>query len=266
MTHLENKKPRILTFDIETSVQLTYSWGASWKTRISAQQVITPKYFLGFSYKWLDEEETHQVFIHQGKKANLKKHNDTAVIKKLWELLNEADAVITYNGDSFDIKYFNTMCVKHNLPPTTPFKSIDLIKTARGRFRFETNKLDDVNKFLGFDGKHSMCYQDWIDCYNNDLVALQKMADYCDRDVEALEQAYLKLLPWIKGHPNMSILKGETCCTKCGGTNLRKGGWTVRYANGKQYRRVLCQECHTHCVDKNEFKGGREQKALINGW
>lgn len=257
------KKLRIVTFDIESALQLAYCWGPSFRTRITPEQVITDKYLLGFSWKWLDEDKTHQCFIHQGGYRKLANHNDVDIVTKLWEVLDEADIVVTYNGANFDVKLFNTMCLKHGLTPPSPYRHVDLIRTARGIFRFDSNKLDEINKFLGYAGKHVMTYQDWINCYNNDKEALQKMADYCDRDVEALEQVYLKLRPWINNHPNMSVLLGEKVCPKCGSKEIAPGGWTIRYANGKQYRRVKCKGCGAHAVDKNEFKGGREDKAII---
>lgn len=258
-----NQKPKIVTFDIESALQLAYCWGPAFRTRISPEQVITPKYLLGFSWKWLEENKTHQCFIHQGRRKNLANHNDYEIVLKLWEVLDEADIVITYNGANFDVKLFNTMCMKHGLTPPSPYQHVDLIKTARSRFRFDSNKLDEINKFLGYDGKHVMKYQDWIDCYNNDLTILQKMADYCDRDVEALEQVYIKFQSWIHNHPNMSVLMGDRVCPKCGSEHIKPGGWTIRYANGKQYRRVICKTCGAHAVDKNEHKGSRKDKALI---
>lgn len=221
---------------------------------------------LGFSYKWYHEDETKSFFLYPNcSHRAFVNHNDEAIIRKLWEILDEADIVITYNGVNFDVKHFNTWCLKYNLTPPSPYKHVDLLKTARGRFKFESNKLDEVNKDLGYDGKSPMEFDDWVGCYKNDKESFIKMAKYCNRDVEALEQVYIRFMPWIHNHPNMSVIIGEECCPKCGSPEIRPGGWTIPYANGKQYQRVICKTCGAHAVNKNNFRGGRDTKPLVQG-
>lgn len=265
MTQLNNKEPRILTFDIESSLQKAYIWQPGWKLNVSYTSVIEEQFMLGFSYKWLDEQEVYGESLHKESVKSFLSHNDRSLVLKLKKLLDEADVVVTYNGNRFDIPLFNGLCLKYGITPPSPYKSVDLFQTVRSKFKLNSKKLDYINKLLGYEGKDEMCYQDWIDCDKNIVSAYEKMETYCNRDVIALEEAYKRILPWIRNHPNMSVLTGDTCCTKCTSTNLRKGGWTIRYANGKQYRRVICQDCGNHCVDKNESKGGRDDKALISG-
>lgn len=248
-------KPRILTFDVETGLRtaLAFSTGKTW---LKGHQFLTPEHLLGFSYKWLDEADVGRLFLHEINKKAVREKNDEKLIKLLWKLLDEADAVVTYNGNGFDIKLFNAKCLQYGLRPPSPFKSIDLYPTAKRKFKLDDKRLDTVAKALGFDGKNPMEYNDWVECYHGNLEAFEKMAIYCDKDVELTEQVYYKLMPWIDNHPNMSQLYQEACCTSCGNTNFdtNKGGWTIPYANGKQYKRHVCPNCGTHFVNKSIHK------------
>lgn len=257
------RKPKILTFDIETSLQLAFTFGTGWKCRIMHDDIIEEQYMLGFSYKWLDKEDVGNEFLHQGPKRKFKAHDDEAMIRKLHKLLDEADIVVTYNGNRFDIPFFNARCLKYGLTPPSPYRSVDLFTTVRSKFKLNSKKLDYVNKFIGYSGKDAMCKQDWVDCHYNDVDAYEKMATYCDRDVVALEEAYIRVLPWITNHPNISQMSGKHCCPKCGSGELSLGGWTIPYMNGKQYRRKICANCGCHCVDRNIEKQVRADKPLV---
>jgi hypothetical protein len=52
------------------------------------------------------------------------------------------------------------------------------------------------------------------------------MRRYNIRDVVALEPLYLKLRPWIEGHPNVAVYSDsdEVACPKCGSTKLKLNG------------------------------------------
>ena len=70
------------------------------------------------------------------------------MLEGIHKLLDEADAVIHYNGKRFDIPSLNKEFLLNGMFPPAPFKEIDLLTVARGRFRFVSNKLDYVAQQL----------------------------------------------------------------------------------------------------------------------
>ena len=60
-------------------------------------------------------------------------HHDghDAMIEGIWKLLDEADAVVTWNGVSFDMKHLRREFVLAGLTPPSPWKDIDLMLTVK---------------------------------------------------------------------------------------------------------------------------------------
>ena len=70
------------------------------------------------------------------------------------------------------------------------------------------------------------------------------MLAYNIKDVEILEKVYLKLRPWIKNHPNISLyLENEDeTCPHCGSINVADTG-TFSYTNVSKFSNVRCLDC-----------------------
>jgi predicted RNA-binding Zn-ribbon protein involved in translation (DUF1610 family) len=81
----------------------------------------------------------------------------------------------------------------------------------------------------------------WQGCEANDPAAWKTMEKYNRNDVSMLEQLYIKLLPWIKSHPNRSVYSGKFCCPNCGGKRLHHRGTAVSLTS--RYERMQCSDC-----------------------
>lgn len=174
------------------------------------------------------------------------KSGDAAMIQTIHSLLEEADAVVHYNGTKFDIPTLNQEFLKHGLPPPAPYKQIDLLKTARRQFRLISNKMDYVAGFLGLEGKKAHKGMDlWIGVMQDDPKSWRTMEAYNKQDVKVLKNIYKKLLPWIKDHPNVGLFDPKTrpTCPTCGSTHVHFRGPT--FSKSGQYRRYQCQKCGT---------------------
>ena len=93
---------KILLLDCETSPMSVYAWSL-FKPHISINQIQDTSRTLCVAYKWLGEKKTH--FLSEWT------HED--MIAQLHELLSEADIVITYNGNRFDLPVLHiarTLC------------------------------------------------------------------------------------------------------------------------------------------------------------
>ena len=166
------------------------------------------------------------------------------MLDKIYRLLEEADIVIHYNGSNFDIPTLNAEFLKGKRTPPAPFQEIDLLKTCRARFRFLSNKLDYVIRFLGEDGKMKHKGMElWLGCMANDPASWKIMTAYNKQDVVVLERLYEKLLPWIQPHPNLGLYSGLTRpqCPNCGGLYLQARG-KMRTLT-MEYKRYQCMDC-----------------------
>jgi DNA polymerase elongation subunit (family B) len=231
---------KILLLDIETAPNTAYVWGL-FKQNISLSQIVNSSEMLCWAAKWLGEEEVQFASIMQGKKR---------MLSKIHKLLNEADAVIHYNGSRFDIPTLNKEFLQEGFDPPAPYAQIDLLKTARQQFRFPSNKLDYVGQALGEGRKQGHeGFELWIKCMNKDKEAWERMEAYNKQDVVLLEKVYYRFLPWIKGHPNRAVHTDTPgSCPHCGDNRLQRRGFRETHAG--KYRRYQCQGCGSWSTER----------------
>lgn len=231
--------PHILLFDIETAPSLGWVWE---KYETNVIDFKEEWYLLCFAAKWLDGKYiTKSLPDFKGYKAG--SEDDRALVKELWKLFDEADILIAHNGDDFDIKKANARFAYYNLPPPSPYKTIDTLKAARRYFRFTSNKLDDLGKHLGYGRKLAHTgFHLWQGCMKGDPKAWSTMIRYNKRDVQLLEQIYVHMRPWMKAHPNISIYYDTpNGCPGCGSQELVKMGTdTTQTGRVQQYKCKIC--------------------------
>lgn len=168
------------------------------------------------------------------------------MIKNVHELLDEADVVCHYNGKKFDIPTLNQEFLLQDLSPPSQFKQLDLLTTTRQQFRFPSNKLDYVVQQLGLGQKTSHKGMElWHDCMKGCPKAWATMKRYNMQDVRLTERWYLKLLPWIKSHPNWGVYldSSRPTCRNCGSAKVKRNG--KEYTNTYTYQRYRCTDCGT---------------------
>jgi DNA polymerase elongation subunit (family B)/predicted RNA-binding Zn-ribbon protein involved in translation (DUF1610 family) len=247
---------KILLLDIETAPNTAYVWGL-FKQNISISQLVDSSAMLCWAAKWLGEDEVMFSSIMMGKKG---------MLKEIHKLLNEADAVVHYNGSRFDIPTLNKEFLEAGMPPPSPYAQIDLLKTARQQFRFPSNKLDYVGRALGLGRKTSHeGFELWIKCMNKDPDAWERMEEYNIQDVWLLEQVYYKFLPWIKKHPNIGVHSDtEHICPNCGSHSVQRRGYNIT-GSGK-YQRYQCKDCGTWSSDRQTILQSKNTlKGVHNG-
>lgn len=235
---------KILLLDIETAPNQAYVWGL-WDQNIGLSQIISPSYTLCWAAKWYQQEEVFFDSIHRNDKATM--------LKNIWNLLDECDAVVHYNGIKFDIPVLNHEFLVCGMPPPSPYKQIDLLKTVKGQLRLPSNKLDYVSKILGIGQKVKTDFDLWVDVMAGKPAAWKVMETYNIQDVNLLEKAYDRLKPWIKNHPNQNLYtNGGHVCPNCGGSHLHKRG--VSYTISGKYQRYVCLDCRAWSRDNKKFK------------
>lgn len=237
-------KPRILFLDIETSLLTAYTFGIR-DQHITHKQIANDrggKLIHCIGMKW------------KGQKAFVLsewEHGFDGMMRGTAEALQEADAVVTYNGARFDIPKIRGQCVLAGLAPPPSPTQIDIFKTAR-QLGFVSSKLDYIASVLGLGSKIKHSGLDmWINIFNGCEKSQKQMARYCVGDVELTEKVYNRLRPYIVAHPHMGEIKYEECGA-CGSSRLQARGWARTKASRAQ--RYQCQGC-------GSWQLGRRQAA-----
>lgn len=230
---------KILLLDIETAPSLGWVWGKYEQDVIEFDQ---EWFMLCFTAKWVGSNKTITAALPDFAEYQKNPMDDKELMRKLWDLVDEADIIVAHNGDSFDIKKMNSRFIINGLTPPSPYRTIDTRKISKKYFGFNSNKLDDLGKTLGLGAKLTTGgFKLWKDCMEGKSEAWKKMKAYNKQDVLLLEQIYLKLRPWFKTHPNIGINVDKQACHVCGSVNTQKRGYN--YAKTSRYQRICCTDC-----------------------
>ena len=220
---IEAKKQPIkrLFFDIETGYYILKI--RAWQLKnfmryFNPDSIEREKEIVCISYKWQHEDKVHTLDWRMGEKEMLK-----AFIK----VMEQADECVGHNGDNFDIKTIRTRCIYFGVLMFPQYRTLDTLKKTRKYFKFASNKLDYIGKFLGIGGKlEHEGFQLWEDVVEGTKevseIALNKMIKYCERDVIVLEDAFFVLSPFIDHNNNFAVLKGgdKWDCPECTSHNV----------------------------------------------
>jgi len=220
---------RILTWDCEVSPNIADVWGL-WNNNVSLAQLRESQHMMCWAGKWHGERG---VFSFRGE----------GMIKALHEHLDEADAVVHYNGKSYDTKHAQREFVEAGLGKPSPYAQIDLLQIVRRNFKFPSNKLDYVaGQLLGQRKLQHEGHTLWVKCMAGDEAAWRKMIRYCEQDVRITERLYDHLLGWIEPHPSVPLRDGtESGCPNCGGFSRQHRGYA--YTPTRKYVQYRCNNC-----------------------
>ncbi len=231
--------PKILVFDIETAPLEVYSWSLG-KQHVNMEQIIKDWFIICWSAKWLNDNE---VFCGAVTPAEALRRDDRRIIKDIWNFIEEADILISHNGENFDVPRLNTRFLLHGMNPPLSYQSIDTLKLARKKFAFTSNKLDYISRTLGLSGKIKVELDLWKEVVRGNPEAIEQMSIYNQRDVTLLEEVYLKLGSWMPSHPNLGVYIDDNhpMCPKCMSEDITwKGFYTTLVGRYSSFR---CNQC-----------------------
>lgn len=234
-----NREPKILVVDIETSPIIAYTWGPKWETNII--ESIQESQILSFCAKWLNGKTIVKAITdYRGyKKGEL---DDSKLMADLHKLFDDADVVVTQNGNKFDIKVINSRFLKHGFQPPSPYKMVDTMLEAKKYLRLPSYSLDDMCEYFGIGRKiKHEGFGLWKKCMEGNRSAWRKMKEYNKHDVILTEEFYLKLRPFMRTHPNFSTFSDQHSCPKCNSTNVQSRGYARNSTTA--YKRAQCQDC-----------------------
>lgn len=234
-------QPRIALFDIETAPIKGFTW-EMFDTNV--MHVEEPTYLLCYAWKWLDESKVHTKALCDYPGYEQNKTSDKALAADLWKVMDDADIIVGHNGDAFDIKKANARFIVHGLKPPSTYKTVDTLKIARRNFKFDSNKLDNIGRYLQVGRKMPHTGKDlWLGCMSGDRKSWATMKKYNAQDVRLLERVYLKLRGWAANHPNLNAYTEADGCPTCQSANIQRRG--VQVSKTRKSQRFQCLDCGT---------------------
>jgi uncharacterized protein YprB with RNaseH-like and TPR domain len=235
---LKSKRKRLF-FDIETSPNVGFFWSAGYKLNITADSIIQERAIICICYKWEDQKEVYALQWDS-------KQCDKIMLQKFIEVANTASEIIGHNGDKFDMAWVRTRCLLHGITMFPSYTTIDTLKVARSKFRFNSNKLNYIADYLGIGTKIKTEYSLWKDIVlHKDKVAMAKMIKYCQKDVVLLEQVFNALKNHIEPKTHYGVIFGADrgSCPECGSDELVIANRRTS-ATGVKKVQLQCKTCN----------------------
>jgi hypothetical protein len=240
------KGPKILAFDLETSPNLAHVWGL-FNQNVGLPQLRESTEVMCFGARWVGTDEV--IFastFHDGKQN---------MLKRLWQLVDEADLIMGWNSAGFDSKHIRRELLVNGFSPPRPWREFDLMQKVKKQFRFPSNKLDYVAQTLGVGKKvKHQGHELWVKCMAGDEEAWAEMRKYQIQDVDLLIDLLIALQGWLPSTPNFGLYKNlEFACAHCGSTKLTGRG--EYYTELSVFASYECADCGGHTRDTKKVAG-----------
>ena len=251
---MERDLLKILFIDIETKASVISAWGL-YDITASLNQIIKRGKMMCWSAKWKDDDNI--IFDSEWTSSHRR------MVKHIWNLLDECDVCVHYNGQAFDIKSINREFLLLGMSPPSPYKQVDLLRVMKRNFRFISNKLDNVAQELGIGSKIKHFGMDlWNDVEKKDPKARELMQEYNEQDTVLLELLYKKLEGWLGGYINHNEYSEVTVCPTCGSSHIHKRGF--KKTNTQVYQQYRCMSCGSWARSNKGIKNKRKSESVVS--
>lgn len=236
-------KRRRLYFDCEVSPNIGFFWQPGHKISINYDNIIKERAIICICYKWEGEKKIHSLTWNKG--------DDKKMLQAFIKVANQASELVGHNSDRFDITWVRTRCLFHSIPVMPNYTSIDTLKAARSKFRFNSNRLDYIGKFLGVGQKIHTGFDLWKTIVlDNNTKAMNKMVKYCKQDVKLLEDIFGKLNNYL---PPKTHYGERGNCPECGSDNLINGKARIS-ATGIKRMQYQCGDCGKYSTKSDKVR------------
>jgi len=257
---LGERVPVIGIFDVETLPMIVYTW-STFRPFISPDMVIEETCFLSWAGKYLNDPVVYSDILTPKEVAE---RDGFRITKTCWDFINNCDVLVGHNLERFDMKVVNTFFLKAGLPPLRPVQ-IDTLKVARKNFKFSFNRMGHINKFLDIRTKiENEGFPFWRKCSEGDEAALNRMKEYNEGDILALEELFYIIRPYITdGKFNYNLYSDlvETVCPICGSKEFSFNGYY--YTPAGKWESLRCSECKTLFRAKENLFSKEKKRSLV---
>jgi uncharacterized protein YprB with RNaseH-like and TPR domain len=266
---LKGNMPKILVLDIETSTTLSEHFG-TFKVNIGLDAIVRDWCVLSWAAKWWHEDEVMYEDIRDqfdgSARSILNQPDDTAILTKMWHLLDETDIVVSQNGVRFDQKRLNARFIQKGFKPYRPVKHIDTLLIAKKHFGFTSNKLAYMTdklckKYKKLDHGKFAGMKLWLECMIGNPEAWIEMCDYNIYDVLSLQELTTVLAPWSNTIPNLDLYHNtESNMCLCGNDEWEHTGFS--YTGLSKFDTFKCTGCGHHKRGRVNLHSKDKMKSL----
>lgn len=239
-------KPNVWIIDIETFPLTASVWGLR-DQNIALNQIKSDWSVMAWGAKKLGDPASKVIYKDVRGQKNLR--DDSKILKDIWKILDEADIVITQNGQSFDGPKLNARFMLHGMPPPSPYKHLDTYRIVKRVAEFTSNKLEYLTEKLctkykklshgKFPGQSL-----WNECEKDNKEAWDEMKKYNIHDVLSTEELYLKIRAWApESMPTPHDSRDSGQCKVCGSSDIESRG--VYQLKSGDYKKIHCLNCRS---------------------
>lgn len=249
-------EPRVLFLDVETSPYIAKVWGLYGIDAIGINQMVKDRSVIAWAAKWLGEDE----MMYQDARKARDLRRDKKLLKQIRDLMDEADIVITQNGDRFDIRVLNARFEVNGIRKPSSFQRADTKKICKKHFDFPSYSLAYLCKVFNLphqktEHKKFPGMELWNACEAGNPEAWEEMEKYNKMDVLALESLYKRVRHW----DDVSTTSTDEKCT-CGAGRTVKNGFKYNKSRTRKAQRWVCGACGKETVDSKTVPTGKKRK------
>lgn len=258
--------PNILFFDEEIAKNLYAKFPSRRPEFTGYKDSIADWWMICWAAQWSDSKKIIGASVLDDNKSFIKDPTDDYhVIRKLYELIKDADVIVGHNMAKFDWKKFMARVTFHKMLPIDPPKIIDTMLMAKAIGSYDSYSLNFLCRYHGLPNKAPNRGNDlWNDvaifALQKDLKNLRKciteMVVYCAHDVTAVKALYEFLLPYapqrFRINQNLFHADGVDGCPCCKGDKLQHRGYRMTITG--KYERFQCMDCGSWSQGKRSVK------------
>jgi DNA polymerase elongation subunit (family B) len=241
-------------------------WASGYDMNIGCEAILQERFILSAQWGWGNETKVHGVL------ANIKKRDDSNVIKAITKVIEQADIVVGHNIKKFDLRWIAGRALLLGMKPTRSkfVKHIDTLKLAKESFYLNSYKMDYLCKKLGIRGKAKTSFSDWMSILEVDKnpnlakARAEHLLKYGKNDIPMNKQLLLKLLPHVKLTKKIEMMLYGTAvnCIECQSFKVHFNEHRVM-KSGKEIDRFRCSDCgHGFSVESARYKNTKQLKEL----
>jgi hypothetical protein len=232
---VKGRELKTLLIDIERLPGLAYAWGP--KTRyIPPDNFVSWPRTICFAALWYGTKRP--VFYSEWQ------HGADDMHQAAFDLYDQADLVVTYNGVGFDNRHFMSGWTERQMGRPAPWQDIDLFRVVKQSQGWEAKSLDQVCKRLGIPAKNDRYSIEVAKAaVDGDPAAQKRIQRYCTNDTTIMVPVYEHILPHVKSHRHVAPSVGleRPTCPRCSSTDVtRTGNYSPGVYNYVAYK---CNTC-----------------------
>jgi len=233
---------KLTYLDIETTPNEGYFWRCGYKINIQPNNISRERAMICAAWAHDDGkiEVADDLILWDNGVID-----DSLIVKKLAEAVEDSTILVHHNGDKFDIKWIRSRALTHGINNVPRWASFDTLKSVRANIQLPSNRLGDIGRYFGLSEKIKTDPDLWKNIVFGDNSRMQEMIDYCEQDVILLEQVYHKIkgvVP-LKTHVGVTGMREKWSCPACGSEKVVvKSHTNCTSATGVRKHQMHCKE------------------------